>query len=252
MIQVNQITISEDQILKEMQYHPAKDQRDAMIKASEALVISELVKQKAQKLNVDWDADDEESVIQKLLTIEVTIPTADEAACQKYFEQNPERFSTTPLLMVSHILLTCPPEDANGRLATRETAKDLIAQIKADSEVFMELVQAYSKCPSAKEGGSLGQIGKDQTVPEFERQLFNCSEGLAEAPIESRYGVHVVRVDRRVDGKPLEYSMVSERIESYLNDRVLRRTIAQYIETLISAAKIEGFSFNLGESQLMH
>lgn len=248
MIQVNQVQIEEQQVLQEMQYHSAGSQRDAMIKAAESLVITELVKQRADKLKVTWVDGEEENNIQALLDEEVVIPSADEVSCLKYFEQNPSRFTTTPLLSVSHILLACPPEDDKGRIESRDIAKGLIKELQGKPQLFAKLAAAHSKCPSSKTQGSLGQISKGQTVPEFERQLFNCSEGLVNTPIESRYGIHIVKIDKRVEGKPLEYSMVSNRINTYLNEKVRRKTIAQYIQELISAANIKGFDFSVAHA----
>jgi peptidyl-prolyl cis-trans isomerase C len=50
MINVNQATITEQHILTEMQYHPADSQRNAMMKAAESLIISELLRQRAAEL----------------------------------------------------------------------------------------------------------------------------------------------------------------------------------------------------------
>jgi peptidyl-prolyl cis-trans isomerase C len=97
----------------------------------------------------------------------------------------------------------------------------------------------------AETGGSLGQIGKGQTVPEFERQLFNLPEGLASAPIESRYGMHIVLIAHREEGQQLPFDMAHARIRDYLNEKVRRKAIAQYIEALINDARIEGFSFEV-------
>jgi peptidyl-prolyl cis-trans isomerase C len=103
----------------------------------------------------------------------------------------------------------------------------------------------------AETGGSLGQIGKGQTVPEFERQLFNLPEGLASAPIESRYGIHIVLIAHREEGRQLPFDMAHARIRDYLNEKVRRKAIAQYIEALINDARIEGFSFEVSGSPLM-
>jgi len=51
-------------------------------------------------------------------------------------------------------------------------AEDLIKQLKAGAK-FEDLARKYSEDPgSAKEGGSLGWIGKGRTVPEFEEKGF--------------------------------------------------------------------------------
>jgi peptidyl-prolyl cis-trans isomerase C len=49
----------------------------------------------------------------------------------------------------------------------------------------------------------------------------------------------------------LPYQMVEERITDYLNEKVRRKAIAQYIHTLLVAADIEGFDFSVSDSPLM-
>jgi peptidyl-prolyl cis-trans isomerase C len=45
--------------------------------------------------------------------------------------------------------------------------------------------------------------------------------------------------------------MVKQRISDYLNERVRRKAIAQYIETLIAKADIDGFDFSVSDSPLV-
>lgn len=260
MIRVNSTEFDETAIVKEMQYHTAKTHTEAKNKASEALIISELLKQRASVLELDG-ADvkigmsdgngNEEAFLDTLLALEVEFPKASEEDRRNYFNANPKKFMTTPLIEAKHILLEAAPDDANSRSEAIELAEQLIKRLEDAPSLFSDLATLHSKCPSAKTGGQLGQLGKGQTVPEFERQLFNCSLGLASAPVESRYGVHVVYLDRRVEGKVLPYEMVKERISDYLNEKVRRKAIAQYIHTLVMDADIEGFDFAVSDSPLM-
>jgi len=56
---------------------------------------------------------------------------------------------------------------------------------------------ALSDCPSKENGGDLGQIGKGQTVSEFENVLFRMQEGeLSCTPVDSRYGYHIIHLRR--------------------------------------------------------
>lgn len=252
MIRVNNTEISETAILAEMQYHPADNQREAMIKASEALVIGELVKARAATLGISLqDEADNAEALGQLLAQEVDMPLATEADCQRYYDANLDKFQTTPLLAVKHILLAAAPDDDDARIKAADLAIELLNELSTAPEKFAALAEAYSACPSNKVGGSLGQITRGQTVPEFERQLFNLGEGLARRPLESRYGLHLVQVDHRVEGRQLPYAQVQEKIQDYLNEKVKRKAIAQYIETLIAGAQIEGFDFSVSESPLL-
>jgi len=59
-----------------------------------------------------------------------------------------------------------------------------------------------SNCPSGQQGGNLGQIGRGDTVPEFKKALFRLGPtGLLRELVKTRYGFHIVAIDRRIPGK---------------------------------------------------
>lgn len=253
MIEVNGTQISEDAILAEMQYHPAESQRAAMIKAAESMIISELLKQRAQNvgLKVDEENATDEDFVEQLIDKEVAMPEVKEEECLQYYSANKEKFCSAPLLAARHILIEADPEDLLARDQAKQKADLILDRLKHNVELFEEMASEYSACPSAKTGGQLGQIGPGQTVPEFERQLFACEQGLVGAPIESRYGYHVVMIDMKVDGEQLPFEAVQKKIAEYLSEKVERKAIAQYIETLIADAEIDGFDFSVSSSPLM-
>ncbi|MFT6268089.1 MAG: peptidyl-prolyl cis-trans isomerase C [Alphaproteobacteria bacterium] len=45
--------------------------------------------------------------------------------------------------------------------------------------------------------------------------------------------------------------MVEDKIIKYLNDKVHRKAISQYLHRLVSEADINGFAFKIDESTLM-
>ncbi len=252
MIRVNQIELNDQAIVAEMQYHPAETHEKARQLAAESLVIATLLKQRAAELGLDIRDDSlDESEVEQLLEQDIDFPLASEADCQVYFDHNPEKFTTSPLVEAKHILLAVSPDDAEGRSRALEQAQLLISEIQQNPDAFDALARAHSACPSKETGGSLGQLSKGQTVPEFERQLFRCEPGLVASPIESRFGIHVVYIAHQEPGQPLPYDMVATRIRDYLNEKVRRKAIAQYIESLIQQADIEGFDFKVSDSPLM-
>ncbi|WP_088330998.1 peptidylprolyl isomerase [Lacimicrobium sp. SS2-24] len=255
-ISVNQSQIDGNRISAEMQYHPADSRRGAMVKATQALIISEVVRQRAIEVGV-WPADkpleshQEESLIEQLIETDTHLPCATRTECEHFYQTNEEKFRTAPLLEVRHILLVADPDDIQQRGEAREVADSLLKQLSENPAEFAELASRHSGCPSAQMGGNLGQITKGQTVPEFERQIFAASEGLMRTPVESRYGFHLIDIVRRVEGKPLPFEHVKQDIQEYLDTKVKRKTIAQYITTLLSEADIQGFDFGLDGSPLM-
>jgi peptidyl-prolyl cis-trans isomerase C len=151
---------------------------------------------------------------------------------------------------VDHILLAAAKDDLPTREVAKNNAKDIIEQLLADPVKFPALAKEYSACPSKETGGSLGQISKGQTVPEFERQLMNLAQGLAKSPIESRYGFHVVNVSRKIEGKALTYSMVADKVKGYLTHRASHLAIQAFIQNLVEKAKISGITMKFTEENV--
>lgn len=249
-IRVNGVLIPEQAVLKEVQHHPADSKRAAQIKAAETLIIGELLRQEAQSLGLMPESmrrhtAEEADAIQSLIDQEVPYPKATLEEQQRFFNANQSKFTTSPLLVVRHILLAVGFEDVNERLTTKEIADNIILQLKSTPSLFEEFVKQHSACPSKSEGGSLGQVSQGQTVPEFERAIFAAKEGLIGYPIETRYGFHIVMVDQKIEGRALPFEYVQQQVAEYLNEKVKRKATAHYIQTLIEKSKIVGFTFDL-------
>lgn len=237
---------------QELQYHHARDFESAQQKAGQALVIRQLfINELEMDVAGDESLKEEEEAIQALIEKNVCSQESSEEDCRRYFENNPDRFKSQPLLEVDHILLAAPQADFRERDQAKKKALSIIAQLKADPGLFPALAEEFSICPSKKTGGSLGQIGKGKTVPEFEMQIMRLPVGLAEAPIESRYGFHVVRLTKRLEGKPLEYEMVVEKIQSYLTQKASRLSIQSYIQSLVEKADIEGIQIGFSDENIV-
>jgi len=252
-IYVNGININEADILQEMQYHPATDQRSAMIVAAESLIITELFKQRCLALNLinENDKKTEDELCELLVAAEVDLPRTSDDECERYYEANKERFCTSPLLEVDHILIAGDKEDLEQRAEAKEVAESILAYIQQKPHTFAEMAMRHSMCPSKEHGGSLGQISKGQTVREFEKVLFLSDEGLVPSVIETRYGFHIANIHRKIDGQQMPLEQVEAKIKIYLDEKVRRKAIAQYIELLIADADIRGFEFDVTNSPLV-
>ena len=111
---------------------------------------------------------------------------------------------------------------------------------------------ALSACPSSNDGGRLGQVAAGDTTPEFEAALQSLEAGeICPDVVRTRYGVHVVRLDRKVDGAVLPFEQVHERIASYLEASSSRRAAAQYVSLLAGQAVISGFDIAGATSPLV-
>jgi peptidyl-prolyl cis-trans isomerase C len=69
--------------------------------------------------------------------------------------------------------------------------------------------------------------------------------------VQTRYGFHIVLVERRVPGRRLDFELVRERIAAHLTTRVQERALRQYLRVLAAQAEIEGADLEAAASPLV-
>lgn len=174
-LKVNGVAIGEDLLARELQYHPADSYALALEAACRALIVRQLLLQRADALGIEARCEDgetpEEARIRQLLEEEVQVPEADEDACRTWYAANPGRLLGPWRLQLRHVLLACAPDDLEGRETARKQAAELLDELRGHPERFVDLARRFSACPSKESGGDLGWIEPGQTVPEFEKRL---------------------------------------------------------------------------------
>lgn len=252
-ISVNGVAISSQEIAAEAQNHPDPDPDGAYFAATRALVVRELLKQEAESLKISAVPmeiapgkyeDGEEARHRVLLEREIKTPEPDEESCLRFYRANLERFRGADIFEPAHILFAASPDDLKGYRKAEEDARRCLDILRNDPGAFSRLARAQSACPSGKDGGVLGQITRGDTAPEFEKALLTLEAGaLYPEPLKSRFGVHVLRLERKDEGKTLPFDAVRERIASYLSEASWRRGAAQYVQVLAAKADIQGIDF---------
>ena len=260
-IRINETTITPASVRAEAQYHPAETPEAAVAAAATALAIRELLLQEARRQGIEADPQGdgqgrreatEDALIRGLLEENVTVPEADEATCRRVYDNNPARFRSPDLFEAAHILLSAAPEDETAYSKAVAEAERLIAALQEAPRRFGQLAAEFSACSSSQNEGRLGQVARGDTVPEFETFLENLEEGqLCPVPVRSRYGVHVLRLDRRIAGRVLPFEAVREDIANDLQATSWRRAVAQYIRVLAGRAEIEGIDLGAAETPLV-
>jgi peptidyl-prolyl cis-trans isomerase C len=261
-VSVNGVTIARDDIQREMQHHPASKPIAAWQQAARALVVRELLLQRAKIIGLTPDPigdeagrreTDDEALMRAVVEREVVVPEPDDETCRRFYERNDARFRSPEIYEAAHILFAALPSDADAFARARADAEGVLAALRERPDSFADMAQAHSRCPSAAQGGNLGQITAGQTTPEFEKALMALSPGqLCDAPVATRYGFHIIRLDRKHEGQVLPYEVVAGRIADYLRESVRRRADAQYIARLVTAAKIEGIDLAGADALRVH
>ncbi|MFZ0420985.1 MAG: peptidylprolyl isomerase [Candidatus Sulfotelmatobacter sp.] len=165
---------------------------------------------------------------------------------QSYYNSHRDQYRVTEQAKVSHILIKTPLPGPDGKVdekaaaEAQRRAEDLLKQLKAGAK-FEDLARKYSEDPgSAKEGGSLGWIGKGRTVPEFEKAAFSQPIGQVGGLVKSSYGFHIIRVDARQDAHMKTLDEVKDQIEPILKQQKAQEIAQKQAEDLLQAAIKQG------------
>jgi peptidyl-prolyl cis-trans isomerase C len=262
IVSVNGVVVPRDAIAREVQQHPASTPLAAWKEAARALAVRELLLQEARRAGVSADAlndesgrreTEEEASIRALIEQEIAVPEPDAAACRRYYEQNRRRFRSSDIYEAAHILIAANARDRDAYGAAREKAIEILTQVAREPSRFGALARDLSDCPSGAQDGNLGQISEGQTTIEFENALKQLAPGsIVDEPVGTRYGFHVIRLDRKIDGRELPFDAVAQQIAQYLSESVHRRATAQYIARLAARATITGIEFAAPEAHQVY
>jgi len=116
-----------------------------------------------------------------------------------------------------------------------KTARELIARLDKGAD-FAELAREHSIGPSGKQGGELGWFSPSQMVKPFADAVAALEKGAyTKAPVQTRFGWHVVQLEDVRELPAPEFEQVKDRLREVLQ----RRRVQQYLERLVQEAKIE-------------
>jgi len=62
---------------------------------------------------------------------------------------------------------------------------------------FAEMAKKHSTCPSSRQGGSLGEFGPGEMVPEFDTVVFSAEVGKVQGPVKTQFGYHLIEITSR-------------------------------------------------------
>lgn len=253
-VRVNGVEIAPEAIAQETQHHPAATPQGAWEAAARALAVRELLLQEARRLTLEAapERDDlgrleaeDDALVRALLEQEVTPETPGEEECRRFYTANEARFRTPDLFEAAHILIEPEGEGAEDWAEAEQQARAIAAEVGNSPKAFAEAARAFSKCPSAQQDGALGQVRRGELTPEIQAAIEALPEGVTGSePVRSAFGWHVIRVQRRIEGRALPFDIVKGRIADMLEARSWAVAAARYVAGLAAAARIEGVAID--------
>lgn len=215
--------------------------------------VHELLRQRALELDLLADNADEEAIaaaIEQLLKDEVDVPEPTAEECRRWYDTHRARYRNGELVHARHILFQITP--GTPVAAVRSVAEAMLMELRANPDLFAERARSKSNCPSGAQGGQLGQLARGSTVPEFEKAVFEGDTiGILPQLVRSRYGFHIVAVDKRIAGEQLPFEAMAGKVADELRAASERRALGQYVRVLAGRAGLDGVDLDAAASPLV-
>ena len=124
------------------------------------------------------------------------------------------------------------PSRVRVRLSEETRMERLAEKLSGRTNRFADFARRHSECPTAMEGGKLGEVKQGQLYPELDRALFQMAEGEISPIIETGIGFHILLCERIKPGKPIPLSKVEARIREILEQNRRRNCQKAWIARL--------------------
>ena len=147
----------------------------------------------------------EDLLVQFAITKALERVKVTEDEIKKFYDENPDQFKGEETVSASHILVD-----------TEEKANEIKQKLESGEITFEDAAKQYSSCPSAQNGGSLGEFARGQMVPEFDTACFEMQPGELRGPVQTQFGYHLIRLDAKNAAKPVSFAEAHDAIEQHL------------------------------------
>ena len=176
---------------------------------------------------------------------------------KKYYEENKARFAKPVLYRVSHIHIATikssgDVEDEASRIKAerltrmineeaKEKINSILKKVEAGDE-FAQLAKHFSEDEASREeGGLLGDLHPDSTLPEIAEEMVKLNEEETSGIIQSQYGYHILKLDEIIPSQLIPFAETKADIMNLLLKMKTRNLFKAYLADLEKKAKIHIF-----------
>ncbi|BEU05339.1 peptidyl-prolyl cis-trans isomerase [Agarivorans sp. OAG1] len=81
-------------------------------------------------------------------------------------------------------------------VSSEKKALEILEKLNKGSS-FEAMALRFSSCPSAKQGGDLGEFAKGDMVKSFDKAVFSGPLNEVIGPVKTQFGFHLIKVNER-------------------------------------------------------
>lgn len=218
------------------------DELDAAVESvlAQNKMTHEQFEQELSKNNMSFETYRNEVLKEQLLLLKlkkriIVTMDVDERALREIYEKE---FSGEPELYftASHIIMQAS-ESNDAEIKDAVTA--VYKEVTEGKMTFAEAAKSYSQDGSAANGGSLGTFSARDMVPEFSERLAAMKEGEVSEPFRTRYGWHIVKLDKVEKHDPPTYNDSYEMLRNIYYQRNVEKMFQTWLKKKRSESKID-------------
>lgn len=168
---------------------------------------------------------------------------------EEYYSQHLKDYWIPEKLQLRHILFLMDDTLSDEEIRIKTQKAHLALKKIRSGEDFIAVAKEFSEDISASTGGDLGEIERGKMVPEFENAAFQLKEGEVSGLVKTPYGLHIIKIDKKISGETLPLDQVRDKIENHFKDKKLKSEYSKYLVELKQKAFIEN---KLSSAPLVH
>ena len=154
---------------------------------------------------------------------------------KEYYNLHKREFLRPERIKVSQILLE-----------TEDKAIEVLERVKNSSEEnFRKIAQTESIGLEAVKGGMMGVFEMGQLPFEMEKVIFSLKEGELSPVVESSYGYHIFRLDKRFEPELVSEEEAAPAVTVKILDQKIKQRISAHIEDLKENMEWNFYPLNL-------
>jgi peptidyl-prolyl cis-trans isomerase SurA len=158
---------------------------------------------------------------------------------QAYYDAHKQEFLQPEQIKLSEILIPTAADEDDAAVAQAKAKADGIEAKLKDGGSFEELAKANSGGPTADKGGDLGLYKRGALAKVLEDQTFSLKAGEWTAPIRTRQGFVILKVNDHVaPGVPL-LKDVEQQIQEAMYSEQIQPALRAYLTKLREEAYID-------------
>ena len=107
------------------------------------------------------------------------------------------------------------------------------------SQARISARKASDDSATAQNGGDTGLFHRGQMVPAFEAAAFAVQPGEISDPVDTPFGVHILRLEERKEARLLPLDEVREQLREHIREEKMEAAASQETERLREQAEVE-------------